>query len=309
MYRTTLIASFAVIATGAAAAQTEGPMIRSDATEQLTEHVWVIPDASAPGVPNVGFVVGEEGTLVIDTGMGVKNGETVLAEARKLDADNTLYIISTHYHPEHDLGAPAFPDDAVMIRSEAQSREIEGEGMRVANIFSSRSQINKDLLEGATFREADLTFADSHELDLGGVSVEIRDAGPGHTLGDTIAIVASEKVLFAGDLAMKPLPVLASSYSNISDWLGTLDTFDTIAPEHIVPAHGPIGGAEYIAGYRSFLTRVQARVGALHADGKSQDEAVATLSEELKDTYTEGEIRRAGSAIRNAYAAAEAGDE
>lgn len=306
MYRSGLMAALALAVTAGAQAQgSSGPMIRSGATEQISDHVYVIPDASVPGVPNVGFVVGDDATLVIDTGMGVENGETVLAEARKLSADNKLYIISTHYHPEHDLGAPAFPDDAVMLRSEDQLAEIKGEGMRVADVFRSRSAVNRRLLTDASFRDADQTFADSLELDLGGVSVEVRAAGPGHTIGDTIAIVASENVLFAGDLAMKPLPVFASSQSNIPTWLETLDELEALGPEIIVPAHGPMGGPEYISGYRSFMIRVRARVGELKAEGKSLEETSAAMSEELADTYTAGEIRRAGSAIRNAYALAE----
>ena len=180
----------------------DGPVVCTDATEQLTPHVYFIPDFSAPGVPNVGFVVGDASTLVIDTGMGVENGERVLSEALKLAPDNQLYIVSTHVHPEHDLGAPAFPADALMVRSGAQVTEIEITGMRVAEIFRSRSETNKRLLKDAAFRPADLIFSDKLTLDLGGVSAEIAAMGPGHTLGDITVFVPDENVVFSGDLAM-----------------------------------------------------------------------------------------------------------
>lgn len=85
------------------------------------------------------------------------------------------------YHPEHDLGAQAFPATTTLIRTRAQVREIAEDGMRTADLFRGRSDINKRLLEGAQFRPADLTFDGEHRLDLGGVSARILALGPGHT--------------------------------------------------------------------------------------------------------------------------------
>ena len=68
-----------------------------------------IPDMSVGGVPNVGIVVGNRATLVIDTGLGQRNGETVMREVQKVSKNSELYLATTHFHPEHDLGASAFP--------------------------------------------------------------------------------------------------------------------------------------------------------------------------------------------------------
>ena len=133
-------------------------MVQAGVTQKLSEHVYAIADNSVPGVPNVGFVVGADAILVIDTGMGAPNGQIVLAEAQKLGPGKKLYLVTTHVHPEHDLGAQTFPASTVMIRSNAQVREIADEGMRTADIFRGRSDINKRLLEGAEFRKADITF-------------------------------------------------------------------------------------------------------------------------------------------------------
>jgi len=53
-------------------------LVREGVTEKLTDHVWAIPDGSASLVPNIGIVVGKKAVLVIDTGMGARNAETVL---------------------------------------------------------------------------------------------------------------------------------------------------------------------------------------------------------------------------------------
>ena len=279
-----------------------GPMVRAGVTTKLSEHAYAIPDNSVPGVPNVGFVVGNNAILVIDTGMGRPNGDTVVAEARKLGASKKLYLVTTHVHPEHDLGAQAFPAGTTMIRSNAQVREIAEEGMRTADIFRGRSDTNKRLLEGAEFRKADVTFDSKYDLDLGGVSVQIFSLGPAHTQGDTGVFVNGDRVLYSGDVAMKALPAFASSKASAKQWQASLDKLDALKPAVVVPSHGPIGDASYMASYRTYITRVQTRAAALKKEGKTVDQTVETITAELKADYPD--TSRAAGAIRAAYAEA-----
>ena len=60
------------------------PLVNADALVKVADHTYVIPDANVPLVPNVGIVVGTRATLVIDPGLGRRNGETILRAARKL---------------------------------------------------------------------------------------------------------------------------------------------------------------------------------------------------------------------------------
>src|SRR5262245_45232244 len=68
------------------------PLVRENATVKVTEHVYVIPDGNVGGVPNVGIVVGSKAVLVVDTGLGPKNGETVLREVKKL-SNADIFIV------------------------------------------------------------------------------------------------------------------------------------------------------------------------------------------------------------------------
>lgn len=303
MLRTGLIALLAVAFSGAAQAQAPaGPFVRAGATTKISEHAWTIPDNNAPGVPNVGLVVGERAILVIDTGMGAANGRTVLDEARKLAPGKRIYLVTTHVHPEHDLGAQAFPDDTVMIRARAQVNEIAEDGMRTADLFRGRSDANRQLLDGAAFRPGDILFDTALSLDLGGVTARLFTLGPAHTQGDTGVFVEGDKVLFSGDVAMKALPAFASSHSSVMQWLDSLDRLDALAPVIIVPSHGPVGDAAYIGAYRAYLVRVQSRAAALKREGKSLEQATVILSAELKADYAD--VARASGAIRAAYAEA-----
>ena len=85
------------------------PLVKENATVKLAAHTYVIPDGNVGLVPNVGIIVGSRATLVIDPGLGRRNGEAVLREVAKVSKDNALYIVSTHFHAEHTTGSIAFP--------------------------------------------------------------------------------------------------------------------------------------------------------------------------------------------------------
>ena len=81
----------------------------------ISEHVYVIPDGSVPLVPNVGFIVGTQATLVVDAGMGRRNGEAVLRELARVSNNAVVYVASAQFHSEHTSGGAAFPAGARLI--------------------------------------------------------------------------------------------------------------------------------------------------------------------------------------------------
>jgi glyoxylase-like metal-dependent hydrolase (beta-lactamase superfamily II) len=275
------------------------PLVREGVTQEISAHVHVIPDNNVVLVPNVGIVVGANGMLVIDTGMGERNGATVLREARKLKDGGTLYLATTHIHPEHDLGAGAFPKETVMIRSEDQEKEIMDTGLATAKLFSDRSPGWAELLKGATFRRATVTFSAEHVVDLGGVRVRMLAMGPNHTVGDTAFFVEPDGVLFAGDIVMRAQPALASPQSNIGHWLDSLQKLEALHPTRIVPSHGPMGDAAMIANYRTYFEAIQSRAGALKKEGKNIEETAQTIAMELQDRFPDR--NRTMAAVRVAY--------
>ena len=273
-------------------------LVREGVTEKLTNHVWAIPDGSASLVPNVGIIVGKKAVLVVDTGMGTRNAETVLREVAKVAAGKPIYLVTTHVHPEHDMGAHAFPKDSKLIRSMNQVAAIAaGAGMSLVPLFASRSELNTELLKDARHRDADILFQDQYTLDLGGLKAKIYDMGTNHTLGDTVVLV--DGVLFSGDVAMKPQPVFANPSAKISHWLDSLDRLQAMKPKTIVPSHGPFGGVEIIQGYRAYLTRIRDRAGELRKAGRTQDETVQIITDEMSAQFPDK--NRLAGAIRAGY--------
>jgi glyoxylase-like metal-dependent hydrolase (beta-lactamase superfamily II) len=256
--RTHLLFAAACLAAGvqlAAQAPRPDPLVRANTTQKVSEHVYIIPDNSVSLVPNVGIIVGNSAVLVVDTGMGARNGETVLKEAQKVAGGKTMYLATTHIHPEHDLGAQAFPATTKMIRAEAQVQEIASDGLAIADRFRAMSPLNAELLKDAQFRKADITFKDTYDVDLGGVRVRLMAMGFNHTQGDTAFFVEPDAVLFAGDIVMMRLPNVNGPESRVKHWLSSLDRLEALKPKLIVPSHGPTGDVAMIAAYRAHFRK------------------------------------------------------
>jgi glyoxylase-like metal-dependent hydrolase (beta-lactamase superfamily II) len=222
-----------------------------------------------------------------------------MREVGKVSRNNDLYLATTHFHPEHDLGAQGFPPTTKMLRSKDQQADIDEFGLEMAKTFSGFSPLNAELLQGAEFRKADTHFDKEHTLDLGGVIVRLMAMGGNHTRGDTAFFVEPDRVLFSGDVVMMGLPGFGSPYSRLSNWLQSLDRLEKLQPKRIVPSHGAMGDASMITNYRTFLTTVRTRAAALKKEGKTLDEAVKTIQTELQATYSPP--NRMVSAIRAAY--------
>ena len=281
------------------------PLVKENATVKLAAHTYAIPDGNVPLVPNVGIIVGSRATLVIDPGLGRRNGEAVLREVAKVSKNSELFVASTHFHAEHTTGYVAFPASAKYINSTIQEAEFAEAGVAQIRTFSGRSPATAELLKDATARRADITFDRDYLLDLGGVRVRFLVVGPTHTRGDTGLFVEGDDVLFAGDVVMNNSFLAAMPVSSMQAWLSAFDKFEAMHPRIIVPSHGPIGEGSLIASNRALMRDVQSRVRELKEQGKSADETAAIVQSEFPAKHPGWPRANGLTAIaRSAYAEA-----
>ena len=279
------------------------PLVRENAAVKIGEHVWAIPDFNVGLVPNVGLVVGSRATLVVDTGLGPRNGETIVREMKKVSSNAEVYVVLTHYHPEHSLGASAFKG-AKILMTRAQQQDMNELGKPIQETFAGRSALTAELLNGVAYPTPDVLFDRDYRLDLGGVHARLLWRGPAamHTRGDTMIFVEEDRVLFTGDVVMSQRFLAAQNSSSITTWLSTLDELASLKPAKVVPSHGSIGDATLVARDRAFLQAVKERAGAIKQAGKSIDDAVAAVVAEIAPAYPEwGNPSGAAAAARAAY--------
>lgn len=265
----------------APAPQGQAVLLPEDSAKRVSDHVYVIM-----GFPNIGIIVGERATMVVDTGMGPRNGAVVMRTVSKLAKTQNLYLTTTHYHPEHAAGEAAFPPNTVLIRPVVQQRELEKHGMEFVDMFSGRSAQNKELLAGVKFRAPDITFDKEITVDLGGVTARLFWMGPAHTQGDELIDVEPDRTLIPGDIVQsKMVPNLFNDDANARNWVTILGELRALKPRFIVPDHGDLGDGSLIETDYTFLSTLQVRALELKRQGKSVDEAGQMLLGEFKMKY------------------------
>jgi glyoxylase-like metal-dependent hydrolase (beta-lactamase superfamily II) len=273
--------------------------VPENAVQRVSEHVYAIL-----GFPNIGIIVGDRGTLVVDTGMGPPNGAIVAREAAKLAKGPALYLTTTHFHPEHASGAQAFPFGTVLVRPMVQQQELEKHGAEFIQMFSSRSVLYREQLKDVKPRPPNILFDREMTLDLGGASVRLMWLGPGHTQGDELIFVEPDRTLLPGDIVENKLvPGMPNADSSPKGWLALLDKLAPLLPRYIVPDHGALCDGSLIAQERGFLQELQSRALELKRQGVPVEDAAKRLETELKAKYPDwGGTGGIGNVARRVYA-------
>jgi glyoxylase-like metal-dependent hydrolase (beta-lactamase superfamily II) len=260
---------------------TNQTLVDENAVEKISDHVYVIMT-----YPNIEIIVGDRATMVVDTGLGRRNGEAVMRAEQKLAKGPILYLTNTHFHPEHSAGEQAFPPSTVLIRPKEMQAEMEKNGMKMVAQFSGNTPQNKELLAGTEFRNPDVLFQGDMRVDLGGVTVRMFWVGPAHTIGDQLIFVEQDSTLIPGDIVQnKLIPNLYGDDASAKGWIAALDKAAALNPKFIVPDHGALGDASLIAQERAFLVYLRGRVLELKSQGKSVDEALKLMTDEIKAKY------------------------
>jgi glyoxylase-like metal-dependent hydrolase (beta-lactamase superfamily II) len=273
--------------------------VPENAVQRVADHVYAIL-----GFPNIGIIVGDRATLVVDTGMGPPNGAIVAREAAKLAKGRALYLTTTHFHPEHASGAQAFPPGTVLIRPVVQQQEMEKHGAEFIQMFSARSALFREQLKDVKPRPPDILFDREMTLDLGGATARLMWFGPGHTQGDELIFIEPDRTLLPGDIVENKLvPGMPNDDSSPKGWLALLDKIAPLQPIHIVPDHGALGDGSLIAQERGFLDDLQSRALDLKRQGVSADDAGKRLEAELKTKYRDwGSTGGIPNVVRRVYA-------
>ena len=92
----------------------------------LGPNVWAaIDNRNLKGVAagaNAGFVIGDDGVVVIDTFVMADAAKQLLAEIRKLTKLPVKFAINTHYHADHVGGNAVFADAGAVVLAERKVR-------------------------------------------------------------------------------------------------------------------------------------------------------------------------------------------
>lgn len=277
------VLTIGLLSAAAAFAQFPPPTL-SENTTRISDHVQMIS-----GFPNIAIITGDQGTLVVDTGLGPSNGATAARVAKKLSKGRKLYLTTTHFHPEHAAGEAGFPPETILVRNAVQQQELIDHGAELLTLFNRLNPEYTKLLQGVgTLRSPDVVFDSEVTLDLGGAKARLLWFGAGHTKGDEVILVEPDGALITGDLVQnKVVPGVAGEGGSFTSWLTVLDKLESLKPRYIVPDHSRPGDGSLIAAERAFMLDMRSRALAYKKQGLSAADAGKRLADDFKSAYPE----------------------
>jgi glyoxylase-like metal-dependent hydrolase (beta-lactamase superfamily II) len=217
---------------------------QADLEEKKTSFVKLSENAyayTAEGDPNSGVIIGDDGVMVIDATATPVMARELIKHIRAVTDLPIKYVVLSHYHAVRVLGASAyFTEGAQQIIAsrgtyelivERGTQDMQSEIERFPRLFAGVESV-----PGLSWPT--MVFEREMTIYLGKLEVRLAHIGMGHTKGDTIAWIPSQKICFSGDL----VEFDAAAYTGdaqLEEWPATLDALRALGAEQLVPGRGP----------------------------------------------------------------------
>ena len=221
---------------------------------------------------NAGFVIGDDGVLVIDSFFNPEATKALIGEIGKLTTKPIRFVVNTHYHADHVGG------DAVLQAAGAviiAHRNVRG-WIRTENLHLFGDHLTPQIKATiASLPLPDVVTESDLSVWLGKRKVVVRSV-LGHTGGDLIVSVPDAKVVFCGDILWRHVsPNIIDG--TVAHWIDTLDALRR-APEAtqttFVPGHGDVATVDDVAQLDDYLGDLRATVALERTAGLSGEALV-----------------------------------
>jgi len=218
------------------------------------------------GTSNSGLV-NRGGGLVVDTFWDLPHTRRLIERYATVWKKPARRVVNTHHNGDHCWGNQLF-----------RGAEIIGHRLCAAAFGRERPEAMQALRAGAGSGDpvleafarllADWDFAgielvppttlvdERLRLELDGLVIELVWVGPAHTGGDLLVHLPAERVVFTGDVLFRLCTPIGWD-GTYARWIAALDQIVALAPDVIVPGHGPLCGVEGPREMQAYLRYVQ----------------------------------------------------
>lgn len=230
---------------------------------------------------NAGFVIGDDGVLVVDTFESADAAKALLGEVRKLSPLPIKYVVNTHYHLDHSGGNRVFQDaGAVVIAHRNVPGWIHTENLK----FFGKNIKPEQKATVEALGAPNLVYDHNMTVLLGSVAVQVSFYA-GHTGGDSVVFIPSASAVFGGDLFWnQTLPNLIDA--STEPWINTLaDVLKRAPSASFVPGHGDVGKPADVETFRGYLQEIRKMTEGPARAGKTGEDLVSAVMPALEEKY------------------------
>jgi glyoxylase-like metal-dependent hydrolase (beta-lactamase superfamily II) len=194
---------------------------------------------------------------------------TLMQQIPKISKKPVKYVFDTHHHGDHAYA------NSLWTKAGAKTFAYRGMAEEMRRYEPARWRLDSakrpDVAE-LNRKAPELpqqTFDQSpYVIEDGSRRVEFYFFGWAHTRGDGFAYLPKEQVLCTGDAVTNgPYNGMGDGY--IANWPKVVHRARALKVKYVLPAHGPAGGPEVLAGEERFLTEIYSAVNKQMKAGKS----------------------------------------
>lgn len=223
-------------------------------------------DPQYPRAGNAGFIIADQGVVVIDTTNTPFHAREVLYEIRKRTEEPVWYVINTGSAGDEMLGNEVFGDLRAVILSTAKIQAAIRDRAASLATLERENRVLQRRLRGIHVTPPDRTFEGRMELPVAPLAVQLIAFDPG---ANGVAVYLPQlRTAFLGDLFQNGyFPRLESR--DIHGWIEALRKAEAWDAEVYVPGHGEPAGRNQLQQFREFLEWLNSEVETRIKQGKS----------------------------------------
>ncbi len=223
---------------------------------------------------NIAVQVGDDGVLVVDTGVAATS-EKVIAAIRRLSDGPIRWIVNTNGDPDHTGGNTAISH---------AGRTVNGNSAAIHAHEDVLTRMDKTGVPQSSW-PLNTYYEPSKDFYFNGEAIFLNHAPAAHTSGDTIVYFRHSDVIVAGDVFMTTTyPVIDTKNGGTVEGLidGMNRILDIAVPKRlqeggtfVIPGHGRVSDEADVLEYRDMLVIVRDRIQDLIKKGRTLEQIKA----------------------------------
>lgn len=224
-----------------------------------------------------------------------------LPEIRKTTSKPIRYVFDTHYHWDHTQGNSVMFDEGVtVVCSQDCASELGTKGQAEWDQMAKRT--GEYSLAPYRLQQPSVVFGDFMAIDDGERRLELRRVGPAHTIGDAVAYLPKEGILFTGDLCVNWRfgNNLGDRDADHPHWVQVLNEMAGWNVKTVVPGHGTLGTTTTLRAQAAFIDDLWKQVSTGKKAGRTVDQLLKEVDLSKHEDFA-ADAQQNQSAIRQVF--------